>query len=290
VDHHIAILRSIVKNTRIKELIIRFLRPGGPQFGASVPQVTNQVIDIPSSTNITTLRIDCGQWIRPLDAYIGTFIGFCTRLTRLEVDLTMTCVQLFGPTLEEENPVQLSLEHLFMRNSHDSLTDPKIISRHLRRLKAFGFQVSDYRRDDVSWSLMAQYRVWPTLLYVKPHVEGGSSPFFQYLKEHPGLESVYYIDTPRTDRIDDPSKIRGLLEALVPRHVGTLRDLELFDSRTSWSLSWPGHPDAVEVMRNHLGQLSSLRRFAIRMDWSFYHDLCPASPVSIVLIMVSSAG
>jgi len=293
-DQHIAILRSIIKNTRVEELIFRFQKAEAPRilyFTLPVPSFGGHVIDLPPAASITTLRVDCGQWIRPLDSYIGALIANCTRLSRLEVDLTMTCVQLCGPTLEEEgNAVQLSLEHLFMRNSHDSLTEPKIISRHFRRLKTFGFQVSPYRREDVSWSLMAQYKVWPTQLYVKPHVEEGSSTFFQYLEEHPGLESLYFMDSTSSGNGEDPSTMLGLLTALVPRHAGTLKELELFDSPATWTLSWPGHPDAAEMMKNQLGQLSSLCRFAIRIDWSLHIDFCPPTTVSIGPPVTTSAG
>ena len=297
-DQSIAILRSIIKHTRVEELLFRFRRAEGPQssFYSTLPtaSIGNQNTDLPLVDNITTLRIDCGHCTRVSDTgglYLNVLIANCTRLVRLEVNLEMACPQVFEPTLVEGNTVNLPLEHLFMRGIRDGLSQPGIFSRHLRRLKTFGFQAPPYRNDDVSWSLMAQYKIWPTQLYVRPHVELGSSAFFQYLKDHPGLESLYYIESLTNGAgEDDASTLQGLLTALVPRHVDTLKELELFDSSTSWALSWPGHPDATETMKNQLGQLSSLRRFAIRIDWSMHRDFCPSNGVSIFCSMIYLVG
>ena len=283
-------LRSIIKNTQIEELVYRLRRADGRQstFYNTLPaaSISTQGTDLPFVDNVTTLCIDFGQSTILLDTsdlYVGVLIANCTRLVRLEVNLNLTCAEIFGPTLEEGNTVQLPLEHLFMRNIRDSLSDPRIISRQLRRLKTFGFQAWRYRNGDVSWPLMVQYKIWPTQLYVRPHVERGSSAFFQYLEDHPGLESLYFMEcfTNETTE-DDSSTIQGLFAALVPRHASTLKELELFDSSTSWGLSWPAHPNAQVMMKNQLGQLSSLRRFAIRMDWGMHRDLCPPEEVSIL--------
>ena len=268
---YFAIFRSLAKNSRVEELVCSF-KP----VELLVP-TTLEGLSISPMPNITTLRLDSAHWTHSLAAsemYIGTLIASCSRLTRLEVNFVTTCARIFGATLEDGNNVQLPLEHLFMTGSIDGLTDPEIFSRHLRRLKTFGFQALTHKMLDVSWSLMAHYRIWPTQLYTRPQLDRGLSPFLQYIMQHPGLESLYYVDSVRNGNGDNPALLRELLAALVPRHARTLQELELFDSKTSWALSWPGLPGEAEKMKNQLGQLKSLRRLAIRIDWSMNSRFC----------------